>query len=291
MLRTLRIGVQLIGDDGANSPPAHALSRRGIVRNLIGFSVYGDYRTDSPPSAIVTAVARGDVDVAAVWGPLAGYFAALQPGRSTSSPCQPIHRRDAAADLRHRDGRATRRCATAWPVERSSSSGSGATSIAMLAEYHVPRVELNGDAPCADSNCLRARCSVLCFSCALAGCEREARPFQERVAAASSQKPMGTDLYAGPQRPPTPENSPFQENAWGIAEGKRLFDQFNCVGCHAHGGGGMGPALMDDEWIYGQPSGQHLRVDRRRTPERHAFVARQDSRCAGLADWSPTCSR
>src|ERR1041384_2042693 len=78
-LRTLRIGVELVGDDGANTPPAHALSRRGIVNNIVGFSVYGDYRTDSPPSAIVAAVARGDVDIAAAWGPMAGYFAARQP--------------------------------------------------------------------------------------------------------------------------------------------------------------------------------------------------------------------
>ena len=75
-LRSLRIGVQLVGDDGANSPPAHALSRRGIVDNLVGYTVYGDYRSESPPSRIVGAVASGDVDVAAVWGPLAGYFAA-----------------------------------------------------------------------------------------------------------------------------------------------------------------------------------------------------------------------
>jgi mxaJ protein len=77
-LRHLRVGVQVIGDDGANSPPAHALSRRGIVANLRGYSVYGDYRSNSPPSRIVTAVAKGEVDVAAVWGPLAGYFAAKQ---------------------------------------------------------------------------------------------------------------------------------------------------------------------------------------------------------------------
>ena len=78
LLRRLRVGVQVIGDDGANSPPAHALSRRGIVKNLVGFSVYGDYRSDSPPSRIVTAVADGEIDLAAVWGPLAGYFAARQ---------------------------------------------------------------------------------------------------------------------------------------------------------------------------------------------------------------------
>jgi mxaJ protein len=89
VLRRVRVGVQLIGDDGANSPPAHALSRRGIVQNLVGYSVYGDYRTNSPPSAIVAAVARGEVDVAAVWGPLAGYFAARQREPLDIVPVQP----------------------------------------------------------------------------------------------------------------------------------------------------------------------------------------------------------
>jgi mxaJ protein len=88
-LRTLRVGVQLIGDDGANTPPAHALSRRGVVRNIVGYSVYGDYRTNSPPSAIVAAVARGEVDVATVWGPLAGYFAARQSIPLDITPVQP----------------------------------------------------------------------------------------------------------------------------------------------------------------------------------------------------------
>jgi quinoprotein dehydrogenase-associated probable ABC transporter substrate-binding protein len=74
-LRKRTIGVQLIGDDGMNSPPAHALAERGIVRNVRGFMVYGDYRDDHPLSRIIDAVAAGKVDVAAVWGPVAGYFA------------------------------------------------------------------------------------------------------------------------------------------------------------------------------------------------------------------------
>jgi cytochrome c oxidase cbb3-type subunit III len=53
-----------------------------------------------------------------------------------------------------------------------------------------------------------------------------------------------------------PTASPFQENAWGISEGKRFFDQYNCSGCHSHGGGGMGPALMDERWIYGSEAGR-----------------------------------
>jgi mxaJ protein len=74
-LRRLRVGVQIIGDDFANAPPAEAMTHRGIVRNVRGYTVLGDYREPDPPSRIVRAVARGEIDVAIVWGPLAGYFA------------------------------------------------------------------------------------------------------------------------------------------------------------------------------------------------------------------------
>jgi mono/diheme cytochrome c family protein len=43
----------------------------------------------------------------------------------------------------------------------------------------------------------------------------------------------------------------FQGNAYAMSQGKHLFEWFNCVGCHAHGGGSIGPALMDADWIYG----------------------------------------
>ena len=74
-LKKLKIGVQLIGDDYANTPPVHALSRRGIVGNLVGFSVFGDYSKENPPARIIEAVVAGQVDIAIAWGPLAGYFA------------------------------------------------------------------------------------------------------------------------------------------------------------------------------------------------------------------------
>ena len=74
-LRTFKIGVQLIGDNGFNTPPGHALAEQGIVDNVVGYTVYGDYRRPDPPAQILEAVARGEIDIAAVWGPLAGYFA------------------------------------------------------------------------------------------------------------------------------------------------------------------------------------------------------------------------
>jgi len=74
-LRSLRIGVHLVGDDGANTPPVHALSSRGIVGNIRGYMLAGDYARENPPARLIEAVANGDVDIAVVWGPLAGYFA------------------------------------------------------------------------------------------------------------------------------------------------------------------------------------------------------------------------
>lgn len=89
ILKRLRIGVQIIGDDYANTPPAHALSNRGIVRNVRGYTVYGDYSKPNPPARIVDAVAAGDVDVAVVWGPLAGYFAQHEPVALRAVPVSP----------------------------------------------------------------------------------------------------------------------------------------------------------------------------------------------------------
>src|SRR3954470_10522793 len=73
-LKALRIGVQLIGNDATNTPPAHALARRGITSNVRGFMIY-DAGNAASPSPIMQAVADGTVDVAIVWGPAAGCFA------------------------------------------------------------------------------------------------------------------------------------------------------------------------------------------------------------------------
>jgi cytochrome c oxidase cbb3-type subunit 3 len=94
--------------------------------------------------------------------------------------------------------------------------------------------------------------AAVCLLGALSACERESRPFRDLpVASARSQTETQTPLYAGASPPQPGTLSPYQENAWGIGEGKRLFTAYNCTGCHALGGGSIGPALMDDEWIYG----------------------------------------
>jgi mxaJ protein len=72
-LKTLKIGVNMIGDNYTNTPPADALSDRKISENLVWFPTF--YDPDHHPGDIVNAVANGTVDLAIVWGPLGGYFA------------------------------------------------------------------------------------------------------------------------------------------------------------------------------------------------------------------------
>lgn len=83
-------------------------------------------------------------------------------------------------------------------------------------------------------------------------CEREERGFRVQAPDANrvNSKQL-TSLQAGEPSPLPAVQNQYEENAFALSEGKRLFSQMNCVGCHAHGGGGMGPALMDNKWIYG----------------------------------------
>lgn len=89
ILHDLTIGVQLIGDDYTNSPPAHSLAARQIRENLEGFSVFGDYDQPNPLSNIVEAVANGEVDLAIPWGPVAGFFARRSDVPMVIKPVKP----------------------------------------------------------------------------------------------------------------------------------------------------------------------------------------------------------
>ncbi|HUQ89249.1 MAG TPA: c-type cytochrome [Vicinamibacterales bacterium] len=92
---------------------------------------------------------------------------------------------------------------------------------------------------------------LLVVMIAAAGCEREKRDFTlpngDQVLASTRL----TELQPGAASPPAMIESPLQNNAYALSEGKRLYGAYNCSGCHAQGGGSIGPALMDHRWIYG----------------------------------------
>ena len=94
----------------------------------------------------------------------------------------------------------------------------------------------------------------------LSACDRERRAFEAPATSASAPQvrqdavqpgvAMGTAPPGAPVMPQTAYT--YENNAYAVSQGKRLFRWFNCSGCHAAGGGGdAGPPLSDDEWRYG----------------------------------------
>ena len=92
---------------------------------------------------------------------------------------------------------------------------------------------------------------ALVMTC-VAGCERERRDFRTPPSGAVAIQSLRMTVLTPGALSLVPANpNPLEENAYALSEGKRLFHWYNCSGCHAEGGGAIGPALMDDVWIYG----------------------------------------
>lgn len=138
-LLKLKVGVQIIGDDYNNSPPAEALTKRGAVKNVVGYTVYGNYLTPNPTARIVEAVANGDVDIVIVWGPQAGFFAAQQKVPLTITPVQPIA--DGPVPFTFEISLGVRRSDEQLRQQLDRILARHRKDIdRLLAEYHVPRI-------------------------------------------------------------------------------------------------------------------------------------------------------
>jgi mxaJ protein len=142
VLRTLKIGVPMIGDDYASTPPAAAMIKRGLAGNLVSFSVYGDYAQPNPPARLIDAVRAGDVDVAMAWGPLAGYFARDGDSSLVITPVTPQidlpflpMTFDIAMGVRHDDSLFAAQLDSVIDRRRGSIDS-------LLARYGVPRLDV-----------------------------------------------------------------------------------------------------------------------------------------------------
>lgn len=137
-LARLKIGMHVMG--GNNTPPAMALAERGIVSNVVGYSIYGDYRNASPPARLIDAVATGDVDLAIAWGPLAGYFAKREPVPLEVVPLAPSSA--TALPLEFSISLGVRKDAQAMKTKLDSVLTEKRGEIhALLEEYNVPLIE------------------------------------------------------------------------------------------------------------------------------------------------------
>ncbi len=100
---------------------------------------------------------------------------------------------------------------------------------------------------------MRALAAIAISALALTSCQREKRdlrPSPVRLAIYSDAARESELQPGGPQTQPQIQN-PDNSNAYAISEGQRLYEWYNCSGCHFHGGGGIGPPLIKQQWIYG----------------------------------------
>jgi cytochrome c oxidase cbb3-type subunit 3 len=106
----------------------------------------------------------------------------------------------------------------------------------------------------------------------LIACEREERRLNQRPPNPPTVFVSQSVLQPGPTLVADTAEGVFDDNAYGTAEGQQLYNKMNCSGCHANGGGSIGPALMDDEWVYGsQPS--------------QIFASIAEGRANGMPSW------
>jgi len=104
--------------------------------------------------------------------------------------------------------------------------------------------------------CSHFRSRHVLVACALllaAACQRESREYATAPVQAPPPSPRLSTLQPGQAlgNAPDPVGAHYERNAYHITQGGRLYRWFNCNGCHANGGGAIGPALMDSEWRYG----------------------------------------
>lgn len=140
-LRERLIGVQLLGSDASNTPPAHALAERGLTANVRGFMIYGDAASSHPSAAILDALVQRQIDVALVWGPQAGYYARHSAVALRLEPVVPDD--DPSAPMTYAISMAVR--SENAPLRRliEASLESQAPRIhALLEEYGVPQLPL-----------------------------------------------------------------------------------------------------------------------------------------------------
>ena len=136
-LRSVRIGVHLIGDDGANTPPVEELAKRGIVAGVHGYMVYGDIAEPFPLAPIIAAVGNGDIDVAIVWGPSAAFFAARQQPVLRATP---VADHDTAVPMAFAFAMGVRQGDDGLAAEVDRAIAARRSEIdAILDAYHVPR--------------------------------------------------------------------------------------------------------------------------------------------------------
>ena len=250
-LEQLRIGVHV------NTPPEESLARRGLLDNVSTYSLFFDPRGDRDrPRKLLDDLVAGTVDVAVAWGPLAGYAAA-----TSSAPLEIVPLEDEPGvplsfdiSMGVAKGNDELKDRLEAAIDRRQ-----AEILAILQEYGVPLVGTGGGAGASPA----AGASGAASRNAEAVPEEAAQPEPSSAAAAAAPEEASPAPTPGPRK-----LNPFTGNADMAAEGRTLYFQVGCQGCHGGGGGGgMATSVIDDAWAFGSDDDVLFRLIKGEIPE------------------------
>ena len=228
-LHELRIGVHV------NTPPEESLARRGLLDNVSTYSLFFDPRGDRDrPRKLLDDLVAGAVDVAVAWGPLAGYAATTSDAPIELVPLEdePGVPLSFAISMGVAKGNDELKGRLEAAIDRRQ-----AEILAILGEYGVPLVPAAG------------------------------RPGPASAPAAGGGGAANPDAQPGWAAAPRKLN-PFTGNADMAAEGRTLYFQVGCQGCHGGGGGGgMATSVIDEAWTFGSDDEVLFRLIKGEVPE------------------------
>jgi mxaJ protein len=146
-LRSRLIGVQMLGTESNNTPPAHALAERGLISNVRGFMVYGDAAQANPSAAILDALVKRQIDIAVVWGPQAGFYARHSRVALHLEPVIPAA--DPTAPMTYEISMAVRVEGPLRPLIETTLEAEAPRIHAILEDYGIPQLPLRTPAGAA----------------------------------------------------------------------------------------------------------------------------------------------
>lgn len=250
-LEQLRIGVHV------NTPPEESLARRGLLDNVATYSLFFDPRGDRDrPRKLLDDLVAGTVDVAVAWGPLAGYAAA-----TSSAPLEIVPLEDEPGvplsfdiSMGVAKGNDELKDRLEAAIDRRQ-----AEILAILEEHGVPVVPAGGVVGAGPN----ARVSAAADPNAEVAPQEAAQPEPASAAAAAVPEEASPAPTPGPRK-----LNPFTGNADMAAEGRTLYFQVGCQGCHGGGGGGgMATSVIDDAWAFGSDDDVLFRLIKGEIPE------------------------
>lgn len=119
----------------ANTPPGNILAMNGLLAAVKPYALMVDTRVESPSAEMIRDLEKGDIDIAILWGPFAGYYAKKAEGKLVVAPLDDVQ----GARMSYRIGFGVRHSDQNWKRELNQFIAQNQAALdQILKDYGVP---------------------------------------------------------------------------------------------------------------------------------------------------------